>query len=171
MRYLTALAVAVTLAVTALTLQVANLPGAAPEAIRATPLTPRQIEYEAATATAAHVLVSNGCSAQYASLAGQAAVDAGIQPQVVAGVIVVESSCNALAVSPAGAVGLMQVNPRVWKHSRRELQDPNANIRIGTKILVDYVKPHGLREGLHRYNGLGDDGTYGEHVLYAAYRR
>ena len=171
MRYLTALAVAVTIAVTALTLQVANLPGAAPEAIHATPVTPRQLAYEAATAVAAKVLVSNGCTAQYSSLAGQAAVDAGIQPQVVAGVIVVESSCNPLAISPAGAVGLMQINPRVWRHSRTELQDPSANIRIGTKILVDYVRPHGLREGLHRYNGLGDDGTYGAHVMYAAYRR
>lgn len=171
MRYLTAVAVAVTIALAALVLQVANLPGERPLPVQAVPLTPRQIAYEAATDAAARVLRSNGCSDRYASLAGRAAVDEGIQADVVAGVIVVESSCNPLAVSPAGAVGLMQVNPRVWKFSRRELQNPDANIRIGTKILVDYVRPHGLREGLHRYNGLGDDGSYGAHVLYAAYRR
>src|SRR5271170_3019401 len=104
MRYLTALAVAVTVALSALVLQVANLPGEQPKPVLATPVTPQQLAYEAATAVAARVLVANGCSDEYASPAGRAAVDAGIQPQVVAGVIVVESSCNPLAISPAGAV-------------------------------------------------------------------
>jgi soluble lytic murein transglycosylase-like protein len=171
MRYLTAVAVAVTIALAGLVLQVANLPGEAPKPIQVVPVDARQIAYGVATASAARVLRSNGCSDRYASLAGRAAVDEGIQADVVAGVIVVESSCDPLAISPAGAVGLMQINLHVWHISRRQALDPETNIRIGTKILVDYVRPHGLREGLHRYNGLGDDGSYGAHVLYAANRR
>jgi soluble lytic murein transglycosylase-like protein len=176
MRYLTALAVVISLAMTALVLQVANLPGPSPAAISATPLDPRQMAYGVATASAARVLVANGCRDTYAPQAGRAAVDAGIEANIVAGVIVVESSCQPLAESPAGAIGLMQISPRTWKHSRRELLDPETNIRIGTKILVDYVRPHGLREGLRRYNGLGTDCTYCDagysaHVMYAANRR
>jgi soluble lytic murein transglycosylase-like protein len=176
MRYLTAVAVAVIVAVTALVLQVANLPGERPEPLQVSAVTPQQIAYGVATEAAARVLVANGCSDTYASPAARAAVDAGIEATVVAGVIVVESSCHPLAESPVGALGLMQISPRTWKHSRRELLDPETNIRIGTKILVDYVRPHGLREGLHRYNGLGTDCTYCDagysaHVMYAANRR
>jgi soluble lytic murein transglycosylase-like protein len=171
MRYLTALAVVVSIATLALVLQVANMPGPTPEPAHTTALAPLQIEYGAATEAAASVLVANGCSDAYASPAGHAAVDNGIWPRVVAAVIVIESSCRPLAVSTEGAIGLMQVNPRVWRHNRHELENPEANIRIGTKILADYIRPRGLREGLHRYNGTGDDGRYGAHVLFAANRR
>jgi hypothetical protein len=176
MRYLTAVAVAVTIALAGLVLQVANMPGEAPKPIQVVPVDARQLAYEAATATAAHVLEANGCSDRYAPIIARAAIDHGLEPRIVAGVIVVESSCNPLAVSPVGAIGLMQINQRVWKHSRRELQDPEANIRIGTRILADYIRPRGVRAGLVRYNGLGTDCTYCDagyttHVLYAANRR
>ena len=176
MRYLTAVAVAVTIALAGLVLQVANLPGEAPKPIQVIPVDARQIAYGVATESAARVLVANGCPDTYASQAGRAAVDAGIEANIIAGVIVVESSCNPLAASPAGAVGLMQINLHVWHISRRQALDPETNIRIGTKILVGYIRPHGLREGIHRYNGLGVDcaycdGGYTAHVMYAANRR
>jgi soluble lytic murein transglycosylase-like protein len=99
-------------------------------------------------------------------------VDSRLSARIVAALVFVESSCPADAVSKKGAAGLVQVNPRVWRHSRRELQDPSTNLQIGTQILAGYIRGHGLREGLHRYNGLGvtsDD--YSELVLQAAYHR
>ena len=77
-------------------------------------------------------------------------------------------------MSEKGAVGLVQINPRVWRYSRRALQDPFTNLQIGTRILAAYIRAHGLKlkEGLHRYNGLGDPSEdYSERVLQAAYRQ
>jgi soluble lytic murein transglycosylase-like protein len=136
------------------------------------PLQPLQLEYERAGEIAARVLVANGCSDRYAPQIGRAAVDNGINPQISAGIVFVESSCNTLAVIPAGAVGLMQVNRHVWRHSLRELRDPETNTKIGTKIFADYVHSYGLRDGLHRFNGLGENSdVYSTRVLVAAYRR
>lgn len=170
-RYFAGMACFALLGLSALVGQVAVAPGPKPVATHATALQPRQIEYEMATEAAGRVLVANGCTDAYASPVGRAAVDNGMPPRVMAGLAFVESSCNASAVSDKGAVGLLQVNPHVWRYGLRELRDPYANAEIGTKILAQYVQAHGLRDGLHRYNGLGDDGSYGAKVLYAAYRR
>jgi soluble lytic murein transglycosylase-like protein len=98
------------------------------------------------------------------------AVDSRLSARIVAAIVFVESSCRADAVSKKGAIGLVQVNPRVWRYSRRELQDPYTNLQIGARILAGYIRGHGLREGLHRYNGLGDTSDdYSERVLEAAY--
>jgi len=153
-----------------------NQPVAPPSPILVAPLTLQRLEYDQATHEAAQVLLANGCRDTYASQAGRAAVDAGIEANIVAGVIVVESSCQPLAESPAGAIGLMQINVHVWRVSRRQALDPETNIRIGTRILAAYIKPRGVRAGLVRYNGLGTDCTYCDagyttHVLYAANRR
>lgn len=166
-----AVAVLFTIASAGLVEQYANRPTPKPRILAATPLTPRQIEYQVAEQAAAQVLTVNGCTDEWAVPVGHAAIDFGLPPRVLAGLVFVESSCNSEAVSPKGAIGLTQVNPRVWHYSRRQLQDPYENIRVGTQILAGYVRPYGLRGGLHRYNGLGDDGSYGAHVMQAAYRR
>jgi hypothetical protein len=170
-RYFATVSACAIIGLLALVGQVSVAPGPKPVAIHATALQPRQLEYEVAREVAARVLVANGCSDTYADPVGRAAVDHGMNPQIIAGIVFVESSCNPLAVSDKGAVGLLQVNSHTWRHSQRELRDPYTNAEIGTKILADYVNAHGLRDGLHRYNGLGDDGSYGARVLYAAYRR
>ena len=49
----------------------------------------------------------------------------------------------------------MQVNARVWHENTESLKDPDYNIQVGTRVLGSYVHRYGLREGLHRYNGMG----------------
>jgi soluble lytic murein transglycosylase-like protein len=132
----------------------------------------RQAQYAAATRAVRRVFAANGCSSRYAALTGRAAVDSGLSPRLVAALVFVESSCNSAAISSKGAIGLAQINPRVWHLSRHELQDPYINTQIGTRILAHYIRAHGLREGLHRYNGLGDSSEdYSDRVLQVAFRQ
>lgn len=182
-RFLVALCVLASLATATVVEQRANMPGPSPKIPSATPLGPeamtsayreerRQAEYRAAVRMAGQVLVANGCSSEYAAIAGRAAIESRLSARMVAALVFVESSCRADAVSEKGAVGLVQVNPHVWRYSRRALQDPYTNLRIGTRILAGYIRVHGVREGLHRYNGLGDASEdYSARVLQAAYRR
>lgn len=99
----------------------------------------------------------------------------GIPPAVIFGIMLTE---NAQFVSRArsnvGAVGLMQVYPKVWfKELSRKFGDPNieadsTNLRYGVFILETYLKPRrrnvqpqhvvttqpgSLMKGLLRYNG------------------
>jgi soluble lytic murein transglycosylase len=76
-----------------------------------------------------------------------------LDPFLVAGLIRQESMFMADAVSPAGAVGLMQIMPATGKSVARQigmkgfktsrLQDPEINIRIGTAYLAQLVKKYG----------------------------
>jgi soluble lytic murein transglycosylase-like protein len=89
-----------------------------------------------------------------------------LPPRLVAAVIVVESSCNPEAVSPSGAVGLMQINTHVWKI--KDPQNPEENIRRGVSILARYISEAGnIPGGLQLYSG-GTEG-YAEKVLNIAY--
>src|ERR1700752_187316 len=100
-------------------------------------------------------------------LTGRTAYEYGLSARLLAAVIYVESSCNPRAVSGKDSIGLMQVNPRVWGH-RDQLTDPPFNINLSTKILAGYIRHHGLVEGLHHYNGLGDPSdSYARRVLEA----
>jgi soluble lytic murein transglycosylase-like protein len=93
-----------------------------------------------------------------------------LPPRLVAAVIVVESSCRAEAISPSGAVGLMQIMPSVHHLSKKELLDPERNIQEGTRILAQYIRETGsTREGLKRYFGMfeGDD-EYADKILTIA---
>lgn len=88
-----------------------------------------------------------------------------IAPRIVAGTIMAESSCQPSVVSSRGAIGLMQINERVWK-TGRNLKDPRVNVEVGSRILGGYIHAYGVREGLHRYNGLGDSSDdYATRVL------
>lgn len=131
----------------------------------------QQIKYQNAAKIAAQVYKANGCTTTWAEQTAKAAVDNHLPVRVVSGLVYVESSCRPTAVSSRGAVGLMQVNPHVWHFSRTELRNPARNLEIGSQILAGYVHRSGLRGGLHRFNGLGDDGTYAVRVLEAAYHR
>jgi soluble lytic murein transglycosylase-like protein len=159
-----------------------SLPGNTPSTSQfAKPLTPEEMDatreqeflqeqYASAEREVDQIFRAYGCSSRYAATVGKAAVDNHLPARVVGSLVYVESSCNPEAISPRGAVGLMQINQRVWHLSRRELQDPETNVRIGTAIFHRYVKESGLREGLHRYNGLGDPSDdYSNRVLELAY--
>ena len=123
------------------------------------------------------VLVSYGPRCE--ALSGFAAMSArrhNLPPRLVAAQIVVESSCQPSVVSPAGATGLMQVMPSVWRqYSRDELMNPEKNIAAGTRILGQYVHDGGSqREGLRRYFGVTDGSdnadAYADKVLALAGR-
>lgn len=90
----------------------------------------------------------------------------GIPPAVVFGVMLTE---NALFVSSAmsnvGAVGLMQVYPKIWLKALgskfgRDLSSDSTNLKYGVYILSQYIKsdsgkvsPGALSKGLLHYNG------------------
>ena len=99
----------------------------------------------------------------------------GVPPAVIFGVMLTENAqFISRARSNVGAVGLMQVYPKVWfKQLSKQFGDPNieadsTNLRYGVFILEHYLKPRGkkstgehvvatapgsLMKGLLRYNG------------------
>ncbi len=86
------------------------------------------------------------------------ATRAGLDPQLVLGLIQVESGFNRYAISSAGARGLMQVMPfwvRQIGHSRHNLLDVHTNLRFGCTILRHYldIEKGDLFRALGRYNG------------------
>lgn len=109
---------------------------------------------------ATRIYAKFGCGDfELASLTARYAVRNNVPANVVAAKVAVESSCNPLAISHKGAVGLTQVRVIAWKgvydFSRVNLMNPEDSLRVGTEILGALVAKHGLREGLRRYYGLG----------------
>jgi len=94
----------------------------------------------------------------------------GLDPLLIIAVIAVESRFNPIAESDMGAQGLMQVIPRFHKEhldsaASESVLDPHANIRLGARVLKDYIKSGGTEvAGLQRYNGSTSD----ESNAYAA---
>jgi len=126
-------------------------------------------QYKSASLAASKVYRKNGCKSGLADLTGRVAVEEGVSARVLAALVFVESSCNPNAVSRRDGIGLTQVNSRVWRYSTAELKNPNRNLEIGAKILASYVRRHGLKEGLHAYNGFGNHtDEYSTKVLMAA---
>ena len=87
-----------------------------------------------------------------------------LPPDLVLALIEVESRFNAWAVSPAGAVGLMQVMP-FWPRQlgvQNQLVRVAPNIRMGCEILRYYlrVEHHDWTRALARYNGSVGRNTY-----------
>ena len=90
----------------------------------------------------------------------------GIPPAVVFGVMLTENAkFISGAMSNVGAVGLMQVYPKIWLKELRskfgaDLASDSTNIKYGTYILRTYIKTDSggvsardLGKGLLRYNG------------------
>ena len=76
---------------------------------------------------------------QVQSMITEVARQYGVERQLVAAVVAAESNYNAHAVSPVGAVGLMQVMPATAADygvgSHAELFDPKTNLKTGTRHL------------------------------------
>jgi hypothetical protein len=99
----------------------------------------------------------------------------GVPPAVIFGVMLTENAqFISKAQSNVGAVGLMQVYPKVWlkdlskKFGASDIEADSTNLRYGVFILEHYLKPRGkkaqgqtavaaapgsLMKGLLRYNG------------------
>jgi hypothetical protein len=114
------------------------------------------------------------------------AAENGLDPNLIASVMLQESGGDPDATSHSGAVGLLQVMPRdgiaasfqcingpcfASRPSMAELYDPEFNIRFGVGMLAGLLNRHGdVRETLRSY-GPGDAGySYADKVL-AIYER
>ncbi|MGN6570205.1 MAG: transglycosylase SLT domain-containing protein, partial [Pseudolabrys sp.] len=85
-----------------------------------------------------------------------------LDPLLILAVMAIESGLNPFAESPMGAQGLMQVMSKVHSDKFEEVGgsqaalNPVANIRVGARILKDYVTRTGSVEaGLKSYVGAG----------------
>lgn len=151
----------------------------APQPVKIVPVTAAQIredvkheqnakKIQRATAAARQVYRRLGCRQDFSGETGRAAIEFGLSPRLLAGLVFIESTCNPNAADGRGSIGLTQVNSKVW--GRKNLRDPETNLRIGAKILAVFVVRFGLVEGLHHYNGYSDvhEHVYVNKVLTAA---
>jgi hypothetical protein len=110
-----------------------------------------------------------------------AARKTGLEPRLVAAVMLQESGGDPDAYSHSGAVGLMQVMPRDGlaasfqcngkpcfsaRPAMTELYDPEFNISYGTRMLAGLVQRHGNERDALKYYGPMDVGYgYADKVL------
>lgn len=94
-------------------------------------------------------------AAQYDAIIERAAVAAAVEPNLLRAVIVVESGFNSRAVSPRGAVGLMQLMPATAsRFGVHDLYDPRQNVHAGASYLKFLMERfgHDVRLVLAAYN-------------------
>lgn len=112
---------------------------------------------------AARVYGRAGCGdVQLAEMTARSSAKTGLPANVIAAVIAVESTCNPLAVSRSGAVGLTQVMPSIWASRYNNFRDKNLlkaedSMEVGSEILSQNIKTYGTHQGIRRYNGAGPD--------------
>lgn len=109
-----------------------------------------------------------------------------IDADLLAALIWVESGGNPSAVSPSGAIGLMQIMPSdglaagfqcvggpcfANRPRSNQLLDPQYNLQYGGRMLAGLIKKHAsLREALRAYGPMDVGYTYADKVL-AIYRK
>lgn len=133
---------------------------------------------------------SNGCTLparypeaihQWCQPINQAAAYYGLDPRLIAAVMLQESGGQPDAYSKSGAVGLMQVMPRDGlaadfmcangscfssRPSMEELFDPQFNIDFGAMMLSGLISKYGdIREGLRAYGPMDSGDHYADLVL------
>ena len=112
----------------------------------------------------------------------------GLDPNLIAAVMLQESGGDAQALSVSGAVGLMQIMPKdgiaasiicgnhpcfINRPTSKELYDPFFNIRYGSNYLADLIELKGSeREALFSYGPIDMGYHYADTVLaiYQEYR-
>lgn len=109
------------------------------------------------------------------------AAEVGLEPRLIASVMLQESGGKADAYSHSGAVGLMQVMPRdglaanfmcsgrpcfASRPSMDELFEPEYNISYGTRMLASLISRHGnVRDALKAYGPMDMGYRYADIVL------
>ena len=101
---------------------------------------------------------------------------AGLDTQLILGLIEVESAFRQYAISAVGARGLMQVMPFWQRHigtPEHNLFDVRTNLRYGCTILRHYrnVERGNMTRALARYNGSLGRSVYSDTVIGAWQRR
>jgi soluble lytic murein transglycosylase-like protein len=74
-----------------------------------------------------------------AKLVQEAAVRSGLPPEFVESVAKVESGLRVDAVSPKGALGVMQLMPQTARAMNADPRDPSQNIDAGARLLRDLL--------------------------------
>lgn len=126
--------------------------------------------------------------ADLASSIYDAAVNAGIEPELAFRLVRVESVFKPEAISPVGAIGLTQLMLGTARYfeadvTREDLLDPDVNLRIGLKYLRSLIREYkgNLKLALLVYNRgptavqlairMGEDPTNGyESIIMRGYR-
>ena len=109
------------------------------------------------------------------------AVETGLDPNLIAAVMLQESGGDPLAYSTSGAVGLMQVMPKdgiaseficgnipcfINRPTINELLDPSFNIQYGSNYLAGLIEKKGSeREALFSYGPMDMGYGYADIVL------
>lgn len=94
---------------------------------------------------AAEIAPAAAPAGRYAALIDEHARRQAVDPVLVRAIIAVESGFQPAAVSPKGALGLMQVMPAtgarygVGADAARKLLDPATNLQVGTRYLRDLL--------------------------------
>ena len=100
----------------------------------------------------------------YDDIVAEAAKEYNIDPRMIKAVMETESAFNAMAVSPVGALGLMQLMPAVAEElGAADPMDPRQNIMAGARYLRQLLDAHGgnVRLALASYNaGPGNVAKY-----------
>ncbi len=100
----------------------------------------------------------------YDDIVDEAATKYKLDPRMIKAVMQAESAFNAMAVSPVGALGLMQLMPEVAKElGATDPLDPRQNIMAGSKYLRQLLDSHdgNVRLALASYNaGPGNVAKY-----------
>lgn len=118
---------------------------------------------------------------QWCAFIESSARQTGLEPRLIAAVILQESVGDPQAVSRSGAIGLMQVMPRdgqaatfmcingpcfADRPSMQELFNPQFNVSYGSQLLADLIQRNGsVREGLRAYGPRDSGYSYADLVL------
>jgi Transglycosylase SLT domain len=108
--------------------------------------------------------VAGAASKMLVDAAYTTAKETDIDPLLILSVMSVESRMNPFAESPMGAQGLMQVMTDVHKNKfddhggTKAVQDPNANLRVGAKLLKDAIRTTGSVEAALKHYVGGNAG-------------
>jgi len=75
--------------------------------------------------------------------------------------MIVESRANPFAISTSDSIGIMQIHLPTWG-STADKEDINLfkiedNVDFGVRILRDYIRHHGLWDGVKRYKGWNSE--------------
>jgi soluble lytic murein transglycosylase-like protein len=90
-------------------------------------------------------------------LVTQAAVHVGLPPAIVHSIARAESGYREDAVSPKGAIGLMQLMPKTAAELDADPRDPAQNVEAGARYLRDLLQkyqddPHQVSKAVAAYN-------------------
>ena len=80
-----------------------------------------------------------------------------IDPRLVAAIMIVESRADPFAISTRDSIGIMQIHLPTWGQTADKeginLFKIEDNVDFGVRILRDYVRRHGMWDGVKRYKG------------------